>query len=1131
MTNPSTSPLNRLPRPRRFAQRPIFETIESRVMLSGILFTSVQNGNWSDGATWDKGTAPGPADLVFIDHGDAVVYDQTDPDTIARLEIHGSLTFNPNATLDLNTTGNIVLHGELDMHPASDAYKHTITFKGVDESKFVGGGMEVLETDVGMWIHESGKLDAVGTAKNPWTRLTGGVSAAATTITVQDASGWKVNDKIAITPTQPPNVSGGVSYGGYDERTIASISGNTITLSSALTYAHPIVNGTWTAEVLNLSRNVVITGEAPTTDPVTKVTSNHRAHIMFMHLDANNAQTIKNIELAYLGPNKDGVGILGRYALHFHMNGDSTAGSLIENVVAHDIGAHVFVPHLSNGITFKGTVSHNTYDAAYWWDSGEANATNDTVWDSTVASLVKPYSTQLSYRLPGYFLGHGTNNTVSNSVAVGVRGNEDASGFTWPEAGSGIWNFHDNMAHNNQRDGIFTWQNTSNLHVIENFTAYYNSDNGIEHGAYANSYTYRDITLYGNLTSGFFLHSSSGGVNPQTLENLNIDGAGISPYALQIVHHTLPAGLPTLVKGGEFKNYTTAAVGWTQGSDNKEWFTFDGVKFGNDATAFLLHNSIQPDSLITVRSTANDYYQLRRADQTGTAYPAWNASKTTLDQWISPDEAARTSISHTFTAANGSAWDPAFWNVTNVGHTISIQSNTGEIRMATGGYGLATVAPQAGIVDLMVDSSQLVTALASTNTVGMQGGLIARRTDEAPDTYYKAVMNTELSGRTLSIIRVTNGGEVVLARVSNWNPTVNYNIRFEVTQETWSSTRLKAKIWDAATAEPSSWNISRTDTHPDLQNVKGQIGLFGKGGSSTARYWRFDNYSASVPLPELSESWTGPDAAGWPAQWTIAPIGTTGMTPSILSNKGKITKSISQANGDGLAFINTQVTRDVDITSSFNISSNAAGFGLMARGIDTNADGSLDTHYYTQVISSTASNSYTFRLYKSVAGVSTLLANTSLYYASSGVEFKMRLQAFSNPDNTTTLKARMWASASAEPTTWDINITNNEPALQNVDGRFGMRFKMFQNRIITVDDFTATFAQESFMMMMMAPGGGGSSSGSADSRLAIKQGDSTLSSLFAPKSTAASDPANPLKFILKLLDETQQEETLPPITG
>ena len=39
---------------------------------------------------------------------------------------------------------------------------HTLRFVGIDERDFVGGGMDVLESDVGLWVMGSGRLDIRG---------------------------------------------------------------------------------------------------------------------------------------------------------------------------------------------------------------------------------------------------------------------------------------------------------------------------------------------------------------------------------------------------------------------------------------------------------------------------------------------------------------------------------------------------------------------------------------------------------------------------------------------------------------------------------------------------------------------------------------------------------------------------------------------------------------------------------------------------------------------------------------------------------------------------------------------------------------------------------------------------------
>ena len=143
---------------------------------------------------------------------------------------------------------------------------------------------------------------------------------------------------------------------------------------------------------------------------------------------------------------------------------------------------------------------------------------------------------------------------------MGNQGDNDASGFHWPEQADSVWIFEGNIAHNNRSDGIFTWQNSHLLHIVEDFVVYHNGDNGVEHGAYHNRYIYRNGTSYGNKNAAFRLHSTSLGTSAQTLDNLDLDGADISKYALQIDDHNLPGRQRTVVIDNDFRRYTDAAV-------------------------------------------------------------------------------------------------------------------------------------------------------------------------------------------------------------------------------------------------------------------------------------------------------------------------------------------------------------------------------------------------------------------------------------------------------------------------------------------------------------------------------------------------------------------------------------------
>ncbi len=209
---------------------------------------SVADGLWSDPATWSPSRVPVAGDVAEVAH--VVEYDVA-PVELAGVIVEGTLRFTPSTSRELRSTGNVVVHGDLEMQPATAAVQHTLTFVGVDEDVFVGGGMQVLDTDVGLWVEHMGRFVATGAAKVPWTRLTGSVAAGAEGIVVEDATGWEVGDEIVIVPTVPPSLvpSNHSAWEGYDRTTIGSIavsgpgSSRSIKLDDAMQYAHPEVDG------------------------------------------------------------------------------------------------------------------------------------------------------------------------------------------------------------------------------------------------------------------------------------------------------------------------------------------------------------------------------------------------------------------------------------------------------------------------------------------------------------------------------------------------------------------------------------------------------------------------------------------------------------------------------------------------------------------------------------------------------------------------------------------------------------------------------------------------------------------------------------------------------------------------
>ena len=80
------------------------------------------------------------------------------------------IEFDPGRSTTVESSGNIIVYGTLRMRPRTDGVVHTLRFVKVKESSFVGGGMSPLRSDVGLWVMDDGRLDAVGGRKSAWMR-------------------------------------------------------------------------------------------------------------------------------------------------------------------------------------------------------------------------------------------------------------------------------------------------------------------------------------------------------------------------------------------------------------------------------------------------------------------------------------------------------------------------------------------------------------------------------------------------------------------------------------------------------------------------------------------------------------------------------------------------------------------------------------------------------------------------------------------------------------------------------------------------------------------------------------------------------------------------------------------------
>lgn len=465
----------------------------------------------------------------------------------------GELVFHPGRNVTLRSNGNILVLGKLRMRP-NGHHRHGIVFRNVNESAFVGGGEDPIDSDVGLWVMGRGLLDIAGARKTGWLRASSGLSSGAGEIVLErEPEGWRTGDEIVVVPTRAGDTT------GFEVRVIRGVDGAIVTLDDPLQEDHPSVDGL-TAEVANLTRSVRIEG-----------TPGGRTHVF---VRSRRSQSIKHAAIRHVGPRGTGF-VLGRYGLHFDHMHDDSRGTLVEGVVVRDCGSHSFVPHASHGITMRDTIAFDVFKEAFWWDRPPDpmhNDSEDSVWDHCLAARVQGYGSE-DIRASGFMLGSsGTNgnnpsNFIRDSAAVGVQGaGKGMSGFQWPTGQSEPWEFSRGlMVAHNCKNGIFVWSNDGFSHNVDNFRSYHN-ETGILHGAYKNVYRYDGARITGSTEAGVELLATSGDARQARMDNFTIEDA---PIGLLVREHNLPPEQPSILANWTLVNVQTPVQIDESGSDNE----------------------------------------------------------------------------------------------------------------------------------------------------------------------------------------------------------------------------------------------------------------------------------------------------------------------------------------------------------------------------------------------------------------------------------------------------------------------------------------------------------------------------------------------------------------------------------
>lgn len=179
----------------------------------------------------------------------------------------------------------------------------------------------------------------------------------------------------------------------------------------------------------------------------------------------------------------------------------------------------------------------------------------------------------------------------------------------------------------------------------------------------------------------------------------------------------------------------------------------------------------------------------------------------------------------TFTLADGSGW-PAPWVPIGSVETADVQGGRARFRPTISGYSLARLYAPFDEQDVEVELTLEFSDVASQGLgfyVRQNGGYLQETPTHGQG--YAVFVEGFRAAPGIGVWREIDGHEqdivIHFDPALNFQDGVRYRVRFRVTQETPTDTRLRAKVWPEADAEPAGWHVDTTDATPALQNLSG----------------------------------------------------------------------------------------------------------------------------------------------------------------------------------------------------------------------------------------------------------------------------------------------------------------------
>jgi hypothetical protein len=332
---------------------------------------SAASGLWSAPATWEGGKVPGPGARVLIREGHRVVYDLNTDRAVRAVNIAGTLTFATDRDTRLDVGLIKIQPGEDYSEEGFDCTAHA----GPPDPGKARPALEVGSPDRPIAADHTarirlvyfpgmdkdscpaivccgGRMDFHGAPMSrTWVRLGASVKPGDTDVTLdQPVQGWRVGDRVIVTATQH---SYRAAEPFTEERTVTAVAGTKVTLDRPLKHAH-LGEADYRGEVANLSRNVIVESAEP---------AGVRGHTMYHR---HSAGSIRYAEFRHLGKK----GVLGRYALHYHLVGDTMRGSSVVGASIWDSDNRWLTIHGTNYLVVRDCVGYRSIGHGYFFEDG-----------------------------------------------------------------------------------------------------------------------------------------------------------------------------------------------------------------------------------------------------------------------------------------------------------------------------------------------------------------------------------------------------------------------------------------------------------------------------------------------------------------------------------------------------------------------------------------------------------------------------------------------------------------------------------------------------------------------------------------------------------------------------------------